>query len=423
MKKKVSLLAAAAVCSTSLYSMQFQTLGYKSVAMGGAAVASSSGSFATYNNPALLANTTYDVEFALGGGVAFEDHGAGASVSALDENGFMDVLDKAGEDVDSLTDEDKNILITGKDIVLGMDGDALSVDPQLFLSMQVGNFGFGVFGSSNAVATAKVDQTHDQLYFQNDDKYYDIDGNEVTQSEYENYSMEYAIDNGDTYLDVRGIAIAEVPIAYGVSFDSAGKLMIGGAVKYMKGISYIDRLQLDDSDEEQDYKKDVTTDTFGIDVGIAYQPAIAKDLTLAVVGKNLNSPTFDTVGEDGEVAGEITVKPLVRAGVAYNLFESLEVAVDYDITSNETLVDGFKSRMVGGGISWHPASWLAFRGGAMQNLDASDNAGVIYTAGIGAGLKWFQFDISGQYSSNEATIDGQTVPEYAKINFAILSRW
>ena len=420
MKTKLSIITTIALCASTLSAMQFQTLGYKSVGMGGAAVASSSGSFAAYNNPALLAKTPYAVEITLGAGIAYKDHGAGASVKELDDSGFLDVIEKANNDITNLTSEDKVTLEKGKNIILAMNNDAIAVDPQAEIAAQVGSFGFGIFGSSNGVANAVVDQDHDQLIFKNGSNYYDVDGNSKSQVEYEKTSVEYALNNGLTYLDVTGLAIAEVPLAYGHSFDVAGKLMIGGAVKYMKGISYTENYKIDNSGEVSGStgKKDTTTNTFGVDLGIAYQPSFSNDLTFALVGKNLNTPKFDLIN-----GGEIKIKPIVRAGVAYNILDSLEVAADYDISANETLVTGYKSQMLGGGLNWHPTSWLALRGGLMQNMDSSDNAGLIYTAGIGAGVKWFQLDLSGQYSSNEASVDGTSVPEYAKINLALISRW
>ncbi len=85
------------VSSTLCYfahAMQFQTIGYKSVAMGGAAVANSTASTATYDNPALLAKAQYDVEISIGGGASFHDHGVGAAAQELDDSGFLDTLDR-----------------------------------------------------------------------------------------------------------------------------------------------------------------------------------------------------------------------------------------------------------------------------------------------------------------------------------------
>ncbi|MBA1433128.1 MAG: conjugal transfer protein TraF [Epsilonproteobacteria bacterium] len=429
MKKKLALLSVTVLSTTMLSAMQFETLGYKSVAMGGAAVASSSGSLATYNNPALLAKAKYDVEVSLGAGASYEDFGAGASVKALDDSGFLDTIDRVSNDINNVSQSDIDTLIKGKNIVLDMDGDAVSINPQGYVAAQVSGFGFGVFGSSEVVGSAIVDSNHNLLMIEdtsNPGTYLTIndDGTTSTSTDtatYQAQSMEYALDNGLTYMDVTGIVIAEVPVAYGHKIElSGGNLLVGGALKYMRGYTYTEQYKIDDSGsaDSGSEKKDKTSSTFGIDLGVAYEPSFAKDLTIAMVAKDLNSPEFDVV--DGS---KIKVEPMYRIGVAYNIFDSLEVAADYDLSANKTFVEGTKSQMLGGGVNWHPTSWFALRGGLMQNMDANDRAGLIYTAGLGFGLKWLQLDISGQYSSNSTTVDGQTVPEYAKVNVALISRW
>ena len=119
--KKLSLVAIVVLCAVSASAMEFQTLGYQSVSMGGAGVASSSGSYATYNNPALLAKSKYDAEIALSAGIGAHDHGAGASFAALNDSGFIDTIDKANNNYTSLSTQDKQNLISGKDIILNMD--------------------------------------------------------------------------------------------------------------------------------------------------------------------------------------------------------------------------------------------------------------------------------------------------------------
>ena len=95
-KLALSLSTILLLSASSLHAIKFETLGYKSISMGGAAVASSTGSLATYNNPALLAKAPYTVEVSMGGGISTYDHGALASVTKLDDIGFMDTIDKAG---------------------------------------------------------------------------------------------------------------------------------------------------------------------------------------------------------------------------------------------------------------------------------------------------------------------------------------
>ena len=141
----------------------------------------------------------------------------------------------------------------------------------------------------------------------------------------------------------------------------------------MQAMTYIQKISVDGTGGSlgnSAYTK--TSTTGGVDLGLAYQPAFSHDLTLGLVGKDLNSPEFTFV--DGT---KVTVDPMVRAGLAYNIFQSLEIAGDVDITKNKTLVSNLDSQMVGGGLNFHPASWFSLRAGAMENLDSNDKAGLI----------------------------------------------
>ena len=419
---------ATLVLSSSLYAIRFETLGYRSISMGGASVANSTGSLAAYNNPALLAKTPYGLEVSLGVGVSEADYGVGAAAGKLDEIGFLDTIDKATNNYNSLTAEDKQVLVEGKNIVLEMDGDSLNVVPQAHLSAQLSNFGFGIFAGSDSAATASVDTNYDQLIFQQPDGNYtkiNDDGSESAsnETEYNNHSVNYAFENGLTYTDVKGIALAEVPIAYGHNFETnIGNIMVGGAVKYMHAVTYVDVYKVDNTGESSgEERKDKQSANFGIDIGLAYQPSFSYDLTFGLVAKNLNAPSFDFY--DGS---SYNIDPLVRAGVAYNIFESLQIAADIDLTSNEMLTRDVDSQMLGGGINYEPFTnffALSLRGGLMKNLHKSDQASIIYTAGLGIGVKWFQLDVSGQYASKTNSIDGYSVPQYSKVNVALVSRW
>jgi len=202
MKTKLSLLSFALLsCATALQAMQFQTIGYQAISMGGAGVANSADSVATYNNPALLAKAKYDVEISFGGGVSAHDHGAGASIQSLDDTGFLDTLDKASGDLTSLTQDDVDNLYAGKDVIIEMDGKSVEVSPQAYFAAQIGSFGVGVFGTSDSVATANVSEKHTELIFENTGTYQKLDSNgnlaPSTLVAYQDTSMEYAINNGD----------------------------------------------------------------------------------------------------------------------------------------------------------------------------------------------------------------------------------
>ncbi len=427
-KLTLSLSAILLLGVTSLHAAKFETLGYKSLSMGGAAVASSAGSIATYNNPALLGKTPYAVEVSIGGGVGAYDHGVGASIVKLNDIGFIDTINKASQDLTSLTAVDVQNLIDGTNVVMDMDGNAVVTSPQVYTAAQLYGFGFGVFGTSDASATAVVDQAHDQLIFfdSGSGQYVKInpDGTFALSdaTAYADSSVEYAINNGLTYLDVTGVSLGEVPLAYGHNFEtSLGNIMVGGALKYMRAVAYTEQMDIDYSDSTLGEKLDKTTTDFGVDLGLAYQPAFAYDLTLAVVAKNINTPEFNF--QDGN---KYTIEPMVRAGIAYSILDSLEIAADIDLTSNKVLTEDLESRMVGGGLNFEPFKSffaLSLRAGLMQNLHENDKAGLIYTAGMGIGGKWLQVDLSGQMSSNSNTAYDVSVPQYTKVNLALISRW
>ena len=70
-----------------------------------------------------------------------------------------------------------------------------------------------------------------------------------------------------------------------------------------------------------------------------------------------------------------------------------------DLTRNKTFNNEVDSQMVGGGFNYEPFKSLfalSLRGGLMYNLDTDDKSGLIYTAGLGIGVKWIQLDLSAQ---------------------------
>lgn len=420
---KLSLSAITLLGSfTSLSAIAFESIGYKASGMGGAGVANAAGSLAAYYNPALLAEEKYDVELSLGAGITVRDSGLGQSADELNDLGFTDLIDRASENVVVMLPEDKDKLIEAKNIAIDMDGDALQAAPRGYLGVQVKNFGVGVYGYSDAVGTAVVDQEHDQLIFQNNGNYVKLEDNgDITssnQAAYEATSLEYALNNNLTYTDVEGVAIAEVPLSYGHRFDTVvGALSIGGSLKFMHGVTYFDKIDLDDSDSSgSSEKKEKSSANLGVDIGLLYQPI--RNLSIGLVGKNLNSPSFETTnGFD-----DVTVDPMFRAGIAYDLFDSLEIAADLDLTKNSTFMDDVDSQMIGGGLDFHPLSWFSLRGGAMHNI-GDDISGLIYTAGLGIGAKWLQLDLSGQMGNQWGTFDGTDYPKYTSVNLALISRW
>ena len=422
MKKITKSIVAATLLTTSLNAASFQVLGSKATSMGGAGIATSPSSLASYNNPALLAKNKKTFAFHTGVGVGYRDNGVLDTVSQLDDLNFSDLVELAenttglsGVSIDDLTK-----LNQSKNIILGANNQSFNVAPTVDVAFAIKNFGFGIFANADVAGTSKVDQQYNRLIFENGGSYYELNSdNSVTGSNltnYENSSLIYSMDEsiGNTGVQLDTLAVIEIPVAYGHAFGTDfGDIYLGGAFKLMKGTTYSSfhsfSSDKDISDDFDKNKKDSTT--VGLDLGVAYNPSFDEDLTLALVGKNLNSPSFDrTVGKD------FKLDPMVRAGAAYKI-SFVELAFDVDLTENES-INGMKSRYVGGGASFD-LFILDLNAGVMKNLSSNDDSGLIYTAGVSMG----PVELSAQMASKSTHIDGTKLPKQASVNLAIAFSW
>lgn len=426
MKKITKSIVAATLLTTSLNAASFQVLGSKATSMGGAGIATSPSSLASYNNPALLAKNKKTFAFHTGVGVGYRDNGVLDTVSQLDDLNFSDLVELAenttisGSSFDDLTKNDLTKLNQSKNIILGANNQSFNVAPTVDVAFAIKNFGFGIFANADVAGTSKVDQKYNRLIFKNGTNYYELNSNNsVTpsnQADYEGSSLIYAMDEGigNTGVQLEGLAVIEIPVAYGHAFGTDfGDIYLGGAFKLMKGTTYSSfhsfSSDKDISDDFDKNKKDSTT--VGLDLGVAYNPSFDEDLTLALVGKNLNSPSFDrTEGKD------FKLDPMVRAGAAYKI-SFVELAFDVDLTENES-INGMKSRYVGGGASFD-LFILDLNAGVMKNLSSNDDSGLIYTAGVSMG----PVELSAQMASKSTHIDGTKLPKQASVNLAIAFSW
>lgn len=424
MKKITKSIVAATLLTTSLNAASFQVLGSKATSMGGAGIATSPSSLASYNNPALLAKNKKTFAFHTGVGVEYRDNGVLDTISQLDDLNFSDLVELA-ENSTSLTGvsfNDLTKLNQSKNIILGANNQSFNVAPTVDVAFAIKNFGFGIFANADVAGTSKVDQKYNRLIFKNGGSYYELNSDNsvkttgLDQTDYKDSSLIYAMDEGigNTGVQLDGLAVIEIPVAYGHAFGTDfGDIYLGGAFKLMKGTTYSSfhsfSSDKDISDDFDKNKKDSTT--VGLDLGVAYNPSFDEDLTLALVGKNLNSPSFDRIN-----GGEFKLDPMVRAGAAYKI-SFVELAFDVDLTENES-INGMKSRYVGGGASFD-LFILDLNAGVMKNLSSNDDSGLIYTAGVSMG----PVELSAQMASKSTHIDGTKLPKQASVNLAIAFSW
>lgn len=238
------------------------------------------------------------------------------------------------------------------------------------------------------------------------------------------------IDQNNTTVDLRGIAIAEIPLGYGHKFDlgAFGKIGIGGAVKVMQATVYsqeVKVMQIKDSADLVKKAKDSKTDStaVGVDLGAMWRFDDLKSvgpINLAFVIKNINSPEFDAPKASGAVPGftKIKVEPQARAGIALQPFSWLDIVADADLTKNKSVMPGRDSQNIGAGLELNPVSFFALRAGVMENI-AETSAKPVLTAGLSLGPHWLRLDIDGAVSTDTGKYQNTTYPREAKVEFGL----
>ncbi|MEN6473629.1 MAG: conjugal transfer protein TraF [Syntrophaceae bacterium] len=411
--------------------VEFAPIGSEAMSMGGAGVASSRGAYAPYYNPALLAESKNKVEIGFAVGVAIREQNLAEHIDTLSDLEIDEDFDVLSENITTPVSakrleqalEDIDLFRSELRQISRING--LQAMPGLNLGCQVKDFGFGIYGISDVAASAIIDPNHLDVIVEEGGQYFSYDSGTaglVTQADYEAHSLQYALDNKLTYLNLTGLIYLEIPIAYGRRFDTPyGTLDLGGSFKIMPGYTVYKDISIntDSGDVDEDLSDNEESSTsWGVDLGVLFKPAKVENLAVGLVAKNLNTPKFDTKG-----ACDLKVKPQVRLGTAYSfLDDKLTAAVDLDVTKNETFIPGYDAQYIGGGVNYHPKSWFSLRAGLMQNLVESDE-GTILTLGFGIGPKWLQLDLGAMASTKSSEYNGSSIPSYAKVQLALNSRW
>ncbi|BCA79249.1 conjugal transfer protein TraF [Desulfuromonas sp. AOP6] len=228
-----------------------------------------------------------------------------------------------------------------------------------------------------------------------------------------------SLEDNTTTVRLQGFGVIEVPLSYGYALNDHWS--IGGNLKFMKGRVYGTQVLVFDNDSgdilaetDENYQE---SNTFGVDLGIMGR---YRYFNLGLVGRNLNSPTFDgltVVNPDTGATShfaDVKLDPQVTAGVAFIPFETLTLEVDLDLTENETTLTGYKTQNISAGLEWDAFRVLALRAGVYKNLAESD-IGVVYTAGLGLNLWAARLDIAGAFAGDSEEFDGEDVPKETRV--------
>jgi hypothetical protein len=235
-----------------------------------------------------------------------------------------------------------------------------------------------------------------------------------------------SINNNETGVIINGLILNEVGVSYSKKFlDIIGQsLSVGANLKIMEGQTYYKYISYDNLEGTDDLMDDVSSKentksstTFGVDVGalVSFSEIVQGGLVI----RNLNSPKFDYAG-----AGDITLDPQVRAGVAVKL-GMITLAADYDVTKNKSsLLKGYESQMFGLGAEVSLIGTLKLRVGTYQNM-ASKTGSSVMTAGLGLHLLFLDLDLAGTIANDKVQVEdsGEKIPARAGASLAIALRF
>lgn len=363
---KLRTIAAAILLLSPVpaLALEFVAVGPRSMGMGGAGVAVTTDSLATYWNPAGLA-MTQTVDIRLQGGAQVIDR-AGIADAVHDLENFNTGDTSAGN------------LARAQDIAnrINRPGATASLNGSagLYLKGHLGEHAFGFSVADVATGGAFVSTPL-----------------QATQPGGAGTPISLS-----GQMALLGLEVRQATFSYAYAFADK-TFSIGITGKILQGAAYSGSTTLTggtDVSLHDNFGKATLSSAFGIDVGAIYRPS--SWLRFGVVAKDINEPTFDTPG-----GGELKLGPQVRGGVAVNPYSSLTLTADVDATANKTFVPGVKSQLLSLGAEQTILSeFLSFRVGAFKNMK---DAGTPFTptAGIGLRIYAFRLDLGGGYDFRE----------------------
>lgn len=223
--------------------------------------------------------------------------------------------------------------------------------------------------------------------------------------------------NNTSNLTVAGASLTEIAAGYAWNVDKWLRgLSVGGNVKMINGRTTSTAFRfLSEGDTGSALKLEDMKSSWqpAVDLGLLWDvnrtyPRLPLRPKVGFVLRNVNSPSFDVLG-----AADYKADRQARLGVALNPARFWTLAMDVDVTKNETAVEGFDSRQLCLGTEINIFNSKAFniplRAGLMKNLAEKDSKPA-YTLGTGLNLLYMHFDVSGVVSSERTRLDDADIP-------------
>jgi len=392
MKKQLALfllVAALTLFTMKASAAQFSVVGPRALGMGGASVASVNDSTAVYWNPAALADFRR-VDIRIPASAGARDH-----VDLKDKWDRLNNIDALVQSFDPAAISEARSLLF--DLNKPKSGADLDASAGLLVSVPIGNSAIALsgMGLTNAGIYPTVDTLNTSATFTP----LPVPANFVG--------------NNNSAVTGFGITAVEPAISFGTSFGST--LFVGANAKMIYAKTYVHSELLKsgtfDTFEDNFDRSETSTNKASADAGILFKPI--EQFAIGLVGRNLNGPIFPVSGifavkdpATGAVSlspdrKEIKLDPQYRAGIAWKPLQTFTLAVDYDLSKNQTFTPGFEDQTLAVGLEKTLFSeYLNIRLGAYKNL-AENGTKAVYTAGLGFRIFALRLNVAGAYNSNK----------------------
>ena len=232
-----------------------------------------------------------------------------------------------------------------------------------------------------------------------------------------------AYTNNKSAMTVRGASLTEVAFGHGRQVYPG--VFLGGNLKVIFGsVGYtrFNVLQNGSNTAIKDMRDNAEKSVQpAVDLGAMWKvnqtfPNAKFNPRVGLVFRNVNNPGFNepSIATTNGEPSKFHENGQLRMGLAVSPFHFWNLAFDCDLTKNNTLVQGYQSRLMGLGteVNVFNRTWIniPLRAGLMKNVADSESK-LAYTGGFGVHLVHFMFDVGASVSADRTQIkDNKKVP-------------
>ncbi len=228
--------------------------------------------------------------------------------------------------------------------------------------------------------------------------------------------------DNQTSITGRGFFALEVPVSYGHALNE--NFSVGLTVKAIFGRVYGTQIWAFNEDNEKILEDSLDSSVDRVNVGLdaAMMYRIPK-WQFALVGHNLNKPTFEGYNQTFDVNGtpqtvyvpDVVLDPQLAAAAAWMPIRRLALATELELLETGTLLNGYDVQRLSFG-SELDLSLLALRLGTYRNIAESD-LGWVLTGGVGFNLWAVSVDLAAAVSIDDTVnYDGTDYPRTLRFN-------